>query len=995
VRAVHGCPGSPRRRLVAVTLLSLTLALTFGATAGAAIDPIDLGPTSDAYFFAVNDSGQVGGVQFPEMGQTAIRWQDGAITKLGSGESRGQAIDDAGTVYGYEETDHGSGLARYPAKWDGASNVVSIDYNYPGGEGGGYWSASPNGTAAGAWYSPGGTVYGFVTPPGGTPQNFNGWAESVNDRGHVAGPGTFYDGTSVLTTDVNPGPGAFVQGHALNGNDDLVGSHNSGTRSAVIRHGDGSMEALAELPGAALGDAYAQSINDAGAIVGTSSHGGAMIWTDPHATPTLLDAQLPAGSPWHLTEAYQVNDGGWMLGWGTLNGVQHTWLIRGRAQGTLAGTVADRQGKALGQIKVKVTGHDDDGTAVAQTLTTDNAGRYSGRVAPGTYTVQATGDPAQQVGGAWAAVQCAGTAPGSGAGCALRHVDGNATLGSNFTYNSCGAANDLPPGVQPTGCPIIFVPGILGSVVACNGESLWPHLPRARLDDMLLKADGKTNAGAPGSCNANASTPPGFDGVVQSVAGVDAYGAALAFIQRIAPGSAYAYPYDWRKGVDQAIGGLDATIDQALKDTGAQKVVLWAHSMGGLVSRSYIDDTGRAKKVARLLTLGTPYLGSPKSMFSLLEGDTDTPAGSTMDLIVNAGELQRATRNYQGLFWLYPSAPYGSWLRLSGQTQNAAGVERFVASLGATPALLRNAQAGHRAIDGFKSNGVKYEAMVGTGVPTVQTVTLQAPFEGVIGFGGAEIGDGDGTVPERSETQNAPDGATANDGVPLHYICGIEHGGESGNAGVQARIKDFLVTGGAIAGPESSCPVSGTIVKVYNTHAKVAGASAAAAGAMTPAAAKRAGLADVTTLGQSTMIVTDARHPVSIALPLGGGALTVTPFTNNKMGKAHTYKPATGTVTLDQAGTVRRKGKLVKPGKADATAPKTTARVRRKGKKSVVTLKARAAGTGVAATWVTIGSAKPKRYKKALTLTAKQLKALRFSSIDRAGNLESARRVSR
>ena len=107
--------------------------------------------------------------------------------------------------------------------------------------------------------------------------------------------------------------------------------------------------------------------------------------------------------------------------------------------------------------------------------------------------------------------------------------------------------------------------------------------------------------------------------------------------------------------------------------------------------------------------------------------------------------------------------------------------------------------------------------------------------------------------------------------------------------------------------------------------------------------------------------------------------------------------PLDATVTLDQAGVVRRKGKVVKPGKADKTAPKTTARVRRKGKKYIVKLAAHDAGTGVAATWVTIGTGKPKpkRYKKALTLTAKQLKSLRFSSVDRAGNLERSRRVAR
>ena len=63
------------------------------------------------------------------------------------------------------------------------------------------------------------------------------------------------------------------------------------------------------------------------------------------------------------------------------------------------------------------------------------------------------------------------------------------------------------------------------------------------------------------------------------------------------------------------------------------------------------------------------------------------------------------------------------------------------------------------------------------------------------------------------------------------------------------------------------------------------------------------------------------------------------------------------------------------------------------GKRATVKPVAHDAGSGVAAIWVQIGRAKAKRYKKPLTLTAKQLETLRFSSVDRAGNLEVSRRV--
>lgn len=50
-------------------------------------------------------------------------------------------------------------------------------------------------------------------------------------------------------------------------------------------------------------------------------------------------------------------------------------------------------------------------------------------------------------------------------------------------------------------------------------------------------------------------------------------------------------------------------IDAILADTGARRVVVVAHSMGGLVMRAYLLRHGGAK-IARLVTIATPYEGS-------------------------------------------------------------------------------------------------------------------------------------------------------------------------------------------------------------------------------------------------------------------------------------------------------------------------------------------------------------------------------------------------
>jgi pimeloyl-ACP methyl ester carboxylesterase len=54
---------------------------------------------------------------------------------------------------------------------------------------------------------------------------------------------------------------------------------------------------------------------------------------------------------------------------------------------------------------------------------------------------------------------------------------------------------------------------------------------------------------------------------------------------------------------------LDAKIEAIRAATGAQRVVLIGHSMGGLVARAYLRRFG-GRRVARLITLGTPHHGS-------------------------------------------------------------------------------------------------------------------------------------------------------------------------------------------------------------------------------------------------------------------------------------------------------------------------------------------------------------------------------------------------
>lgn len=55
---------------------------------------------------------------------------------------------------------------------------------------------------------------------------------------------------------------------------------------------------------------------------------------------------------------------------------------------------------------------------------------------------------------------------------------------------------------------------------------------------------------------------------------------------------------------------LKKAIEGYLGETGAEKVDIIAHSMGGLDARRMINDLGMAERVASLSTIGTPHLGT-------------------------------------------------------------------------------------------------------------------------------------------------------------------------------------------------------------------------------------------------------------------------------------------------------------------------------------------------------------------------------------------------
>ena len=87
--------------------------------------------------------------------------------------------------------------------------------------------------------------------------------------------------------------------------------------------------------------------------------------------------------------------------------------------------------------------------------------------------------------------------------------------------------------------------------------------------------------------------------------------------------------------IDGYVEQVSRRIEDVCAATGADKVMLVGHSMGGLVSRAYLRKQGNAR-VAKLVTLGSPHCGSQLAKLGLGENGRQMVPGSAWLAALNA-----------------------------------------------------------------------------------------------------------------------------------------------------------------------------------------------------------------------------------------------------------------------------------------------------------------------------------------------------------------------
>jgi pimeloyl-ACP methyl ester carboxylesterase len=151
--------------------------------------------------------------------------------------------------------------------------------------------------------------------------------------------------------------------------------------------------------------------------------------------------------------------------------------------------------------------------------------------------------------------------------------------------------------------PIIFLAGIAGSRLSdSNSGELWP-LGLGDRSWLALNPDGNTPAFSSAKIVPNGIF---YDQELQSMLGGAGWFANTPWPRR------YQFAYDWRLDNTSQVQALAKKVSEVLFDSGEKKVILIAHSMGGLIARAYINTSG-ADKVDTLITINTPFYGAPKA----------------------------------------------------------------------------------------------------------------------------------------------------------------------------------------------------------------------------------------------------------------------------------------------------------------------------------------------------------------------------------------------
>jgi len=331
--------------------------------------------------------------------------------------------------------------------------------------------------------------------------------------------------------------------------------------------------------------------------------------------------------------------------------------------------------------------------------------------------------------------------------------------------------------------PVIVVPGIMGTYISKGSELLW--LDTSRLISGLINSDAFL---MPLQLAPDGESVPGLtaDRVLDGTQAnsTNYYGDLLGSLEKpdllhspLQPNTdtgykpeklLFTFPYDWRSSnTANALKLRDFIEEKVVTASGRNQVDIVAHSMGGLVTRSYAAQIGESR-LHKIIYEGTPHNGAPKS-FGTLVFNNDNALSKFLTITgVNTLTLATLSKTFPSVFQLLPTDQFvcaaqqfiailfvtpGCDELVSQGTAETLSLDALQALKIVVPGPVSTAHDFYKTIN--RTLAVPQFKIIGSGIPTVTSLMIWSdktitPREW-IGFSG----NGDGTVPLKS-AESAP-----------------------------------------------------------------------------------------------------------------------------------------------------------------------------------------------------------------------------------------------
>jgi pimeloyl-ACP methyl ester carboxylesterase len=309
---------------------------------------------------------------------------------------------------------------------------------------------------------------------------------------------------------------------------------------------------------------------------------------------------------------------------------------------------------------------------------------------------------------------------------------------------------------------IVVVPGIGGSYLFQHGKPIWAPTAGAAyraasgakaltLDDESGDPDKLAGGVAATGLVNDIHILPGLwkiDGYNRLIAAIEkTFKTSKAFPGDNKRANLIIFPYDWRRDnritarrLQNAVNGF---LDRWHKETSFKdaKVILITHSMGGLISRHYLDVLGGWQDCRALFTFGTPFRGSLNALDALINGV------KKLGGLIN---LSSALRSMPAVYQLLPR--YECVLQ-DKEYRRVADATRLP---NLESACVKDALSFYQEIDkkvGERNGNLGYEILPYAGIHQSTKQSAEATSQGVevVGINPPKLHeafeDGDGTVP--------------------------------------------------------------------------------------------------------------------------------------------------------------------------------------------------------------------------------------------------------